>query len=181
MNIFVLNSGRCGSTSFIKACKHIRNFTASHESRACFTGKERLNYPTNHIEADNRLCWFLGRLDKKYGNKAFYIHLSRERQSCAESFVKRSTFGIMKAYKEGILLGGQNQQNREIALDYLDTIESNITLFLKDKTHQSIFRLEQAQSDFRNFWQKIGAEGDLQKALAEWQISYNASNSLHRS
>ena len=175
MNIFVLNSGRCGSTSFIKACRHITNYTAAHESKANLTGKLRLDYPTDHIEADNRLCWLLGRLDNRYGDNAYYIHLTRDRQACAASFVKRAHFGIMKAYKEGILLGGQDQRDEEIAQDYLDTIESNIALFLKDKTHTSAFRLEQAERDFTDFWQRIGAQGDLEGALAEWRIRYNAS------
>ena len=175
MNIFILNAGRCGSTSFIKACSHISNFTAGHESNIQLTGTQRLEYPDNHIEADNRLCWFLGRLDRAFGNQAYYVHLTRNRQDNINSFVKRSHFGIMKAYREGILLGGQNQQTEEIAADYLDTIETNIELFLKDKQLKASFRLEQAEQDFKRFWQQIGAEGDLQSALTEWQTRHNAS------
>lgn len=55
MNVFVLNSGRCGSTTFIAACRHITNYSSGHESRATLIGEERLAYPTQHIEADNRL------------------------------------------------------------------------------------------------------------------------------
>ena len=85
MNIFVLNTGRCGSTTFIKACQHIQNFTASHESRSVFTGNQRLAYPRNHIEADNRLSWFLGKLDQEYGDNAVYVHLLRDRAATARS------------------------------------------------------------------------------------------------
>ena len=81
----------------------------------------------------------------------------------------------MKAYREGILLGGQDQQAEEVAADYLETIETNIELFLKDKQLKARFRLEQAEQDFKRFWQQIGAEGDLQSALTEWQIRHNAS------
>jgi hypothetical protein len=175
MNIFILNAGRSGSTSFIKACGHITNYTAGHESRVNLTGDRRIDYPDNHIEADNRLCWLLGRLDRKYGHNAHYVHLIRDRQKCAASFVKRADFGIMKAYKEGILLGGQNQSRQQIAEDYLDTMETNIALFLKDKPNQSVFRVEQAQRDFRDFWRRIEARGDLDKALDEWRIHHNAS------
>jgi hypothetical protein len=175
MNIFILNAGRCGSTSFIKACKHITNYTAGHESRAILTGEQRINYPDNHIEADNRLCWFLGRLDEKFGDNAHYVHLVRNRNESITSFVKRSHFGIMKAYKEGILLGGKNQTAEEIAGDYLDTIESNLSLFLKDKSHQSRFRLEQAEDDFKTFWRQIAAQGDMEMAIAEWHVLHNAS------
>ncbi len=175
MNVFILNAGRCGSTTFIQACQHISNYTALHESRAVLTGEQRLAYPPNHIEADNRLSWLLGRLDRQFGNNAFYVHLARDTQASAESFVRRKHFGIMHAYREGILLGGHQQTAQEFAFDYLDTVESNIALFLKDKTNKMDFHLETAATDFVHFWKNIGALGDLEKALAEWNTRYNAS------
>lgn len=176
MNIFILNSGRCGSTTFIKACSHISNYTALHESRSGLVGSERLNYPDNHIEADNRLSWFLGRLDRKFGNNAFYVHLKRDRQSTAESFARREGFGIMQAYREGILLDLQGAPAaHDIALDYLDTVEANIDLFLRDKSNSMTFQLERAAEDFYHFWNQIRAEGDLKAAVREWEIHHNAS------
>lgn len=176
MNIFILNTGRCGSTTFIKACQHIQNYTASHESRSVFTGKQRLDYPDNHIEADNRLSWFLGGLDREYGDTAFYVHLSRNRAATAESFARREDYGIMKAYKEGILQGGTEQLSaHDLAMDYIDTVEANIILFLKDKKNKMNFSLESARDDFTLFWKAIGAEGDFESALTEWGINYNAS------
>ncbi|MES9824615.1 MAG: hypothetical protein ABW127_09315 [Candidatus Thiodiazotropha endolucinida] len=175
MNIFILNAGRCGSTTFVQACQHISNYSAAHESRSTLTGKQRLSYPDNHIEADNRLCWILGRLEREYGNDAYYVHLTRDRRQSVESFVKRKEYGIMQAYREGILMDGQQQPAAEIAADYLDTVACNISLFLKDKRHKMTFSLENAASDFVDFWHWIGAQGELDKALAEWRIRYNAS------
>ncbi|MEO5342564.1 MAG: hypothetical protein H7842_04375 [Gammaproteobacteria bacterium SHHR-1] len=176
MNVFVLNSGRCGSTSFIRACAHIRNFSAAHESRLGLVGAARLAYPERHIEADNRLSWLLGRLDQRYGDRAFYVHLSREPEATIASFARRREFGIMRAYREGILLGGhEGQTDTELAADYLHTVESNIRFFLQDKSQQMAFRLERAEQDFRRFWDWIGAEGELAPALAEWRIKHNAS------
>jgi hypothetical protein len=175
MNIFILNAGRCGSTTFIQACQHISNLSATHESRSTLTGEQRLSYPDNHIEADNRLCWLLGRLDRDYGNDAYYVHLTRDREASMKSFVKRKDYGIMQAYREGILMGGQQQPAAEIASDYLDTVTCNITLFLKGKNNTMAFSLENATSDFVDFWHWIGAQGNLVKALAEWQFKFNAS------
>ncbi|MDD4882105.1 MAG: hypothetical protein PHX10_11065 [Gallionellaceae bacterium] len=178
MNVFILNSGRCGSTTFIQACRHISNFSAGHETRVQLIGAERLAYPDNHIEADNRLSWLLGRLDAAYGDAAYYVHLSREREAVAASFARRAGFGIMKAYREGILLDGVPSLTAEaVAGDYLDTVEANIELFLRDKSHRMAVRLEQARVDFPAFWRWIGAEGDLELALAEWDRRYNASAS----
>jgi len=175
MNIFILNTGRCGSTTFIKACKHITNYSAAHESLSTQTGKLRLAYPPSHIEADNRLSWFLGRLDKQYSDNAFYVHLQRDQQQTIESFCKRENFGIMKAYKEGILLNADNQTAEQIAADYIETIELNIKHFLKDKTHKMDFSLENADLDFKIFWEKISAQGSFEKAVAQWEINYNKS------
>jgi hypothetical protein len=176
MNIFILNAGRCGSTTFIQACRHISNFSAAHESRSTLTGEQRLSYPENHIESDNRLCWLLGRLEREYGNDAYYVHLTRDREQSVASFVKRKDYGIMQAYREGILMGGQQQSPAEIANDYLDTVEDNISLFLKEKHNTMRFSLENAALDFVDFWQWIDARGEMDKAINEWQIHYNASD-----
>lgn len=176
MNIFILNAGRCGSTTFIKACKHISNYSAAHESQSTLIGKRRLAYPDNHIEADNRLSWILGRLDREYGDNAYYVHLTRDNRQSIKSFVKRMDYGIMAAYREGILMGGQQQSSADIAADYLDTVTHNIALFLKDKHHKMTFSLKNASTDFIDFWRWINAEGELDKALAEWRIHHNASD-----
>ena len=175
MNIFILNSGRCGSTTFIKACQYISNYTASHESRIGIPGPERLAYPDNHIEADNRLSWFLGRLDLAYGNDACYVHLKRNPEATANSFSRRSQFGIMKAYREGIYLLDNEHDDRILANDYLATIDANIELFLKDKDRKMEFILEDAKTCFRNFWKLINADGDLEAALREWDVRHNRS------
>lgn len=179
MNVFILNSGRCGSTTFIQACRHIENFSAGHESRVHCIDDARLAYPDRHIEADNRLSWLLGRLDRAYGDRAWYVHLTRSREATAGSFAKRRDFGIMKAYREGVLLGGEpGQTDLAIARDYLDTIETNIALFLRGRPNVMDFRLENAGQDFRRFWAWIGARGDLEAALAEWDVRHNASISV---
>jgi hypothetical protein len=177
MNVFVLNTGRCGSTSFIMACSHIKNFTCAHESRTALLGEDRFDYPENHIEADNRLSWLLGRLDKTYGDNAFYIHLKRNEEDTARSYVRRFSSGIMKAYRRGgILMGllGESDQ-MAVALDYCHTVNSNIELFLKDKTRKMEINLENINHDFIAFWNFIGAEGELDAALAEFNNRYHAA------
>lgn len=176
MNVFILNSGRCGSSTFIKACRHITNFSSAHESLLSETGQQRFNYPANHIEADNRLSWLLGRLDQAYGDNAFYVHLQRNTQDTAASFSRRINFGILKAYEQGILMHEQHHLSAdEIARDYLQTVNSNIRLFLKDKSSKMNVSLQTAKTDFAEFWDRINAQGDLDAALREWDIHYNAT------
>ncbi len=176
MNVFVLCTGRCGSVTFGKACAHIANFTSSHESLYHEVPEKRLHYPENHIEIDNRLSWFLGKLDKKFGNRAFYVHLIRDQKKTAESFRLRWGAGnsIITSYFKGILPAPANPM--QICLDYCETVNSNIELFLKDKPQKMTIHLESIQSGFREFWEKIGAKGNLKDALAELAHHYNSSN-----
>lgn len=177
MNIFILCTGRCGSTTFIKASSHIRNFSAGHETRSKFLGLERFNYPSQHIEADNRLSWLLGRLELAYGNNARYVHLIRDDVATAQSFVRRYNSGIIKAYRgSGIIMGLPEASNpMAVALDYCQTVNSNIELFLANKTNVMQIKLERAKQDFTEFWHWIDAEGNLNDALAEFDVMHNAS------
>lgn len=177
MNVFVLCTGRCGSMTFINAAGHIKNYSAGHETRTKLLGLERFNYPTNHIEADNRLSWLLGRLESAYGDNAYYVHLKRSEIATAQSFVKRYEGGIMKAYRgNGIVMGlPENSNPMAVALDYCNTVNSNICHFLANKSQVINVSLENGKTDFEKFWQLIGAEGDIDKALAEFDVKHNAS------
>jgi hypothetical protein len=145
------------------------NYTASHETRTKKLGTERVDFPDNHIEADNRLSWFLGRLDRRYGDNAFYVHLKRNELDTARSYARRWDKGIIKAYRRWIILGGKlDVEPVDMCLDYCETVNSNIEAFLKDKTRKLTFNLENAKEDYRRFW-------ELDAALAEWDVNYNAS------
>jgi hypothetical protein len=139
-----------------------------------------LAYPDNHIEADNRLSWLLGKLENAYGNDAFYVHLQRELISTAKSFLKRWDFGIMKSYRTQIVMGLDKKipgiERLDVCLDYCETVNQNIKAFLKDKINKMDFHLESCESDFYKFWSLAGAEGSFEKAVAEWKRAYNASS-----
>lgn len=174
-NVFVLCTGRCGSTTFIKACSHFTNYTSGHEARSHLLDAERFAYPSLHIEADNRLSWLLGRLDKEYGNAAFYVHLTRNVNDTAKSFAKRSG-GIMSAYQgAGIIMGCKEKDQIKIAKDYINTVNANIEMFLSNKSHKMKFRLERAKAGFIRFCLQIQARGEVQKALGEFDVTHNAS------
>lgn len=182
MNIFILGTGRCGTTSFIEACKHITNFTAAHESRSRLLGEDRLNYPTKHIEADNRLSWFLGGLHEKYQSDVIYVHMTRDRDKVAKSFNLRwgRSSAIIDAFTDGILMTHPkkmtNEQRLQACYDYVDTVTTNIRFFLKSAPGPVLdIKLETVKDDFKQFWETIGAQGDLDAALAEFDVPHNAS------
>jgi predicted O-methyltransferase YrrM len=191
MNVFVLSTGRCGSTTFARACRKITNYSSAHESKSASrlpepaTPYQTLLYPDNHIEVDNRLSWMLGTLDKTYGDQAFYVHLLRDRDEVAHSFLKRwenRGTNIINAYAWGPLTLPLDQvrslssdQRFGVARHYWDTVNDNIAQFLADKPNQITMWLHDIVPPFEDFWLRIGAEGDLEGALAEWQTAYNAS------
>lgn len=178
MNVFVLGTGRTGSLTFSKACRHITNFTSAHTSRVAALGDDRVSFPDNHIEIDGRLSWFLGRLEERFGDDAYYVHLTRDPVKTAASWARRFTVagGMASAYRDGILSAGSlgTSVSREAAAaDYVRTVRENVRQFLKDKTHAFHFEFEKADDHFRKFWEWIGAEGDLDAALAEWKVRYD--------
>lgn len=191
MNVFVLSTGRCGSTTFAAACQSMTNFTAAHESeRRRDRGRVReryrtLRYPDQHIEGDNRLAWFLGALDEQYGKDAFYVHLLRDREEVAASFLHRWTqreTNIIFTFAWGILTHPYDRVEQlteqcrlDIARHYWDTVNANIRFFLRDKPSKMTMHLERIKPDFEIFWHQIGATGNLAKALATWDTRHNAS------
>jgi hypothetical protein len=179
-NVFVLCTGRCGSTTFIKAAQQIANFSAGHETRTHKIGPDRFAYPVTHIEADNRLSWLMGRLDAHYGNAAYYVHLQRDLLATARSFLKRHDRGIRHAYRTDILMGASKNIKHDtdllpLCVDYCHTVNANIGAFLSNKSHCFSFHLDNAESDWVRFWEWIGVDGNLSFSLREWSVKHNAS------
>lgn len=182
MRIFILCTGRSGSSAIIKACKHIDNYSSGHETLSEKTVNERFKYPNDHIEADNRLSWQLGQLDKLFGDEAFYVHLKRDKDAVAKSFMGRFfQWSIIDSYCEGIKkvppFSLNNRERLAACYEYIETVNTNIDFFLSDKTNKMEIHLENIENDFLKFWEKINATGNLEKALNEFKIKHNASGS----
>lgn len=181
MRVFILCTGRSGSMTLIRACKHIQNYTAGHETRSTTFGKERFAFPENHIEGDNRLSWVLGNLEKEHGDDAFYVHLKRNRDKVASSFMLRfyQPSSMIDAFCEGIKKSIPERLDSEERLaacyDYVDTVNSNIEYFLRNKSKKLEMNLENIKLDFKELWKMIEAEGNLEEALAEFDIRHNSS------
>jgi len=193
MNVFVLGTGRCGSETFARACQHMSNYTARHEShnprlhRGVTRPYRSLRFPDNHIEVDNRLAWFLGTLEREYSDRAYYVHLIRRREEVARSLVARGEESILFAYGWGILQHYRDARRLseeawyEIGLQYWDTINDNIAAFLRDKPQQQVMWLHEIEAPFRRYWNEIRAEGDLEAAVGEWRMRHNATGAWHAS
>jgi hypothetical protein len=186
MNVFVLCTGRCGSMTFAKACEYMSNYTSTHETNNRWLHEVKhpyrcLSYGENHIEIDNRLSWFLGTLDKAYGDRAFYVHLLRRREEVAESLIGRGRRSILFSFSHGILQHYDeaerlsDRERYQIGLQYWDTVNDNIDLFLRNKSHKMVLWLHDIKDPFRSFWEEIGAQGDVEAAVAEWDMRHNVT------
>jgi hypothetical protein len=201
--VFVLSTGRCGSTTFAASCAHITNHTSGHETNWGRLGDVRLDYPDDHIEIDNRLSWFLGSLAARYPD-ARYVHLLRERQSVVDSFLKRwpwdpppgriamprligratgrLTSGVVAtsilpafAYQIAGRRAPVPKADRPlVAGHYVDTVTANIEAFVEGRPHRRV-DLETLAEALPGLWEWIGAEGDLDAAVAELTVRHNAS------
>jgi hypothetical protein len=183
MRIFVLSTGRCGSTTFARACEHLTNYSSAHESIAnAMLFDERFRYPDNHIEADNRLSWFLGDLGRRFdGSDCLYVHLTREPEAVAASFRARWdenwAGGIIGAFAQGLLMTAEARPDEEkmaVCRFYVETVNANISEFLRFRPSMNV-SLGNVQHDFRLFLNRISAEGDLEAAQNEWAVRRNAS------
>ncbi|MFW5837944.1 MAG: hypothetical protein ACOCVM_08030 [Desulfovibrionaceae bacterium] len=179
-HVFVLGTGRCGTVTFIEACRRIDNWTVGHETNTNRLFKERLAYPHRHIEADNRLAWMLGRLDVVYGDAPLYVHLYRDPEQTMRSYARRAWPGsILRAYAQGVILDRPDDPRsyslEEYALDMIDVVTANIRHFLKDKTKTMLFPLHRAKELWPVFWRLVHATGDFEGALGVWDVKHNPS------
>ena len=154
MRVFVLCTGRSGSTTFIKACRHIENFTSAHESSAGTVGPEKLNFPDCHIEADNHLVWFSGLLEKRLQpDETLYIHLKRDLALVANSYIERWDFPTREMSIRAFAYGQLQRRTRwpkskrlEVAQFFVKTVNGNIEAFLERQERTLTIELSNIQS-----------------------------------
>jgi len=161
-----------------RACGHLSNFNSAHESRARVLGEARLDYPESHIEVDNRLSWFLGGLEKRYGGEPLYVHLRRDAEATARSFEARWGMGIIRAFAQTIIAHPEEwpaEDRLTLCREYVQTVTANIELFLRDKPSTMTVWLDDYKTWFPDLWRRIEGEGNLDAALAEFAVRHNAT------
>lgn len=132
MNVFFLSPGRTATTSIVKVFSNVGAMTAGHETRVKETYETRLNYPINHIEADNRLTFFMPQLTEKYGNEAVLVIVVRDRKKIAASYSKRwFKTNLPKLYAQGILLRDFSENTDTLLEGMVDWMYDTIFFFSK--------------------------------------------------
>lgn len=180
MRVFVLSTGRVGSTTFYNACKHITNYTCSHEGmygdenikkKWHTVGSSRIIYPDNHIHIDGRLAFLLGRLDQMYGKDAFYVHLRRSIRHVVKSRTQPFSSGLIDSYRK--IMGIRDHSIYDIADDLVKNTIANIQFFLKNKPKKLTIWIE--KPEWVTFWKLIKAKGDCVAGMGELANRYNTA------
>ena len=172
MRVFVVGTGRCGTSTFYQACRHITNYTSGHESAA---GAFDLDYSDQHIEVAAPLYPHIGYLIEKYPDSK-WIHLIRGRESCVLSLALQT-----EALNHWAKHWRQTSVSDylKVAGIYYDHVNAGIRQFLRNQS-QMIVRLEAAVDKWEQFWKFIAAEGDFEKSKAEWNRKYNPTGNRGR-
>lgn len=177
-NVFVLGTGRCGSVTFAKSCQHITNWTVGHETRAALYGDDRFKYPPDHIEVDPRLAWFYAELHRLYPD-ALYVHLVRDPEATARSIARRwgGAASFARSFGESMLLRGReaSPDRLGIARFQVRVVQANVDWFVRWCQNGLTVRLGEHEDWLPRFWKIIRAKGNLDEAMSEWSVRYNAS------
>jgi hypothetical protein len=187
MKVFVLGTGRNGTKTFARACEHLTNYSVSHNTireGAGFDHKMRaLESKDNHIEVDDRFSWLLPVLERLHGADAYYVHLWRDTAKVVRSYTKPRRLhlqgSLLNTFYHGIL--GTPVEKRKVSVAdaekagalCVEVINKNIEHFLAGKPHQIFIDIDHPAEKFRRFLEEIGAEGDVDAAVAEFETIYD--------
>ena len=153
MRVFVLNTGRCGSTSLTNALRRLPDFTCKQEETMRAKALH-LEYPDNHIAIDHRLAWALPYLKAKY-RSALFVDLKRtDRRACIASMdAMPLDFG---AFMAALFFREVRPGDCEL---YHDTVRTNI-----DATHCEVhIELENPKPGLWTLLSRLGREGQFKQ------------------
>ena len=171
MRVFVVGTGRCGSSTFYQACKTISNYTCGHET---FVGKVHdFKYPDNHIEVAVQNMQALAYLRREYPNSKF-VHLIRERESCIQSLYKQVP-EYLSAWAFQMFLLNYRRPSIEIAEWYYDITVNAIRGFSRSICQQDYIEIPtyQMDADWGCFCKQIRADCNFEEAYKILKRKYN--------
>lgn len=178
MRIFVVGTGRCGTSTFYHAAKHATNYHVGHESRAGRREPNDYIYPDQTLEISCHLSFAVPLLYERNGfHDVKIVHLVRERRPCIESLARVKdalqslAFGIQQCKPKS------DTEHLAWAEWWYDLVNENISA---TAWHPFEFQMEAAEDFWPDFWMWAGCEGDFDASMEEWRRKYNAGEKLGR-
>lgn len=164
--IFVVGTGRCGTTTFARACENARNRTVGHET--CAGKVYSFEYPQKHIEVDAPLVFRMNDL-RRLNPGCRFVHLIRtDRAACIESMVRYDP-EICRAFGWMVYHFAECD-----ALTGAAALYDTITRIPKGNDVLTV-SLESIKENWSKCWEWMGCEGDFIKSLETWEHKFNAS------
>lgn len=168
-NVFVVGTGRCGTTTFAAACRYATNKTVSREGQA--GGVYQLDkYPDSHIEVDAPLAFWMPRLRLLYPGCRF-VHLVRyaDRDGCLASMVTHDP-DICRFFGQMVYHFADCEPMDGAAALYEivnDMIGGPDVLRV---------RLREVKERWGQVWEWMECEGNFEQSREEWNVRHNSSS-----
>lgn len=178
-NVFILSPGRTATTSLAMVFKRLEGYTSGHETQSQLLGDSRVRFPENHIECDNRLCWFLERLTRFYGSSGILVIVHRDEDKIAKSYNQRwYKINIMRAYSQGILQRPLTDNNLSVCADYVSHMYEKLNFWETQWNHVVHLDLAAPELGLSQLLGLLSRESDMEdllRALNETRSNENLS------
>lgn len=167
VRVFVVGTGRCGTVTFYRACRHIIGFTCDHEGKAGSVPPWYFN--DNHIEIGSHLYPQMSQLVKRYPD-ARWVHLYRNKKDCVRSIVTQCRTE-MEHYSQ-MWFHAFRASPEKIAAAYYDSVNATIPVVVPECLPIPI---EHATELWEVFLDYIGGPECSPDAVKELELQYNAT------
>jgi hypothetical protein len=175
VNVFVVGTGRCGTSTFYQAARTIVGFTAGHETTAGTVPSWQ--FADQHIEVAAQLVYGIPRLRATYPD-ARWVHLVRDREPCVRSLA-RQCWESMAAFAKQWFLCDHPADVALAAEQFHDLTNELIEALLPPDATMKI-RVEELVEAWPRFCEWIGAEYDEEAAAGILHRKYNPGTARGR-
>lgn len=173
MRVFVTGTGRCGTSTFYQACRHIPGFTAGHETKMGRIAD--WDYPDDHIEVASQLSIAIPILRERYPD-AKWVHLIRDRDPCTNS-LSRQTWEAMECFDKQWFVRWHPMDLPEVSEAFYDIINALCRATMPE--HAMTIRIETAAEQWPAFCDYIGAPV-VRESMDALQRIYNPAENRGR-
>ena len=179
MRVFFISPGRTATTTLAQAFSSCVSWTSAHESNTKKRYADRCLYAQKHVEADNRLVFFLPRLTELYAASEMLVIVRRDRKKIANSYRKRWwKFNLPKIYVFGILMRSFAESEDELIDDMVDWIYDTIFYHAKNWNNVVVLDIEQPQEGFAKIFEYMQlSEAEAQKVKDNFSKNVMNENS----
>jgi len=185
--VLVTGTGRCGSTTFLAACRKITNWSSYQESIFRRPWDRKLDIPERTIEVSPPLAFWVPRLLADYP-RLLVVHLWRRRDDCVRSLAR-----LRNVHRRRVMAHWALQWTGVAVADdhvlaaagmFYDGVNDWIDLAAQafapvdrpdyqGRARFIRFDCDNMRDNFPRFWAMIQAEGDLDGAMTTLTQRFN--------